>query len=106
MKVTRNHLKYWQERQPLPSWVSRIEYKERPVNIHALINSQADIKVTSEPHNTLSILKSYRKRTGTVVRALVDMTLEPGCIHGARRSAYCRKWLRRILKEKNDHEKL
>jgi len=98
MKLTNDHLRFWRDRQPQPSWAAGIKRTQRPPTIHHLINSQTDERIEAEPHNTLSILKSYRAREGTVLQALINMALRPNCQHAAKRSAFCKKWLRRMQK--------
>lgn len=99
MKLTHSHLRFWIEHQPQPSWASSIVRNQPPVTIHKLINVQAGVKIESEPHNTIQILKSVRSRGEPVWDAVKRMAILPNCANGAKRLAYCRRWWRRLRKE-------
>ena len=99
MKLTMDHLRFWRDRQPQPSWAAGIKRTQRPPTIHNLINSQTDERITSEPFNTLSILRSVRNRKGSVKAMLRQMSRQPNCQQATKRMAFCKKWLRRVEAE-------
>lgn len=96
MKLTMDHLRFWRDRQPQPSWAANIKRTQRPPTIHHLINSQTGEQIRSEPYNTLSILRSLRQRGEPLLPKIEEMALRPNCANGAKRAAFCKKWWRRL----------
>jgi hypothetical protein len=98
MKITQSHYTFWMEkRTPTPTWAASIAPKRAAVSVHDLINTAAGETFESEPRHTLLILRSCRKREGTVIPQLIVMSQHPGTvIDPHKRQAYCRRWLRRL----------
>lgn len=99
MKITRGHALFWLVKtKAFPGWATEVMMSKgtQVSSIHGLINSQTKDKFQTEPLNTLSILKSHRKRGESVVEMIRQMAVFPGCADAERRSAYCRRWLRKI----------
>jgi hypothetical protein len=97
MKITAVHLQFWQAKKfGKPSFASHLEM--HVPSVHKLININAGIKSSSEPHNTMVTLRGAIRR-GVLVESLKKMAMNPNCnTNPARRAASCRKWLDRIEK--------
>ena len=118
MRLTEQHLRFWQTRKATPQWalqhVSESSPKRCSPTIHSLIEAHAGEPQFSGERggansiegrrysnkyaasNLLVLLKSARRR-GDLAQRLRDMAVTPGTIISAkRRAAFCRKWYRRI----------
>jgi hypothetical protein len=98
MKITPSHLIYWQQRKTIkPSWASGMQENNR-VDIDYLINIQIpnfNLNRNNELEliNTITILKSWRKR-GVLVEKMIECSLND--IASKKRKAIIKKWLKRI----------
>lgn len=114
MRLTNEHLRFWQARKATPKWavehgvvgeppLGATRVPERPPSVHALIAGHAgdrSIYGWVPASNTLGVLKMARRRGELVVR-LKAMALNPGKLVGPqRRAAFCRRWYERITGEK------
>jgi hypothetical protein len=105
MIVTHTHLEYWKNHQRRPSWFDLIERKPKClINVNHCVNAHAEIKVTDNElaaSNLLNILRILRKRSKSLLKHLDEMSIDPGTvISPERRSAYCKKWAKRIRSTK------
>jgi hypothetical protein len=106
VKITQSHLLFWQEkRAPTPTWAAGVAKKMRPVDVNHLINVQverypgAGPAPSSEPGNTLAILRMSRRHFPSLVPLLCRMAADPqvaGEDNQRRRAAFCRRLLRRM----------
>ena len=105
----RTDLEFFQSRQRLPRWTSRIQIKsgdaayqsERSrVLIDDVVNAHAKIQSTSgelAAHNLLVLVRSYQRRKTNLVAELLKLTTHPECaINPEKRSAFARKWANRL----------
>lgn len=107
MRLTDTHLRYWQERQRIPSWVAKIQRgKSLPswtppppgtprVSIHEIVNLNAGPVKRGAEANTLTLLRSAR-RLGNLVEFL-NSVAENDNPASVRRARWCKKWLVRIF---------
>ena len=108
MRLTEQHLRFWQARKATPQWAIQHVRESLPrrssPTIHALIAAHAGEPVSGErgradiyaASNLLVLLRSARRR-GDLVQRLRDMAAAPGTVISAeRRAAFCRRWYRRI----------
>lgn len=116
MKITKAHADFWASKKaPV---LFREVIKQHPPSIHDLIPHE---RINCDLHNTLQLLKSYRRKhsgfvfrlTGTpdgpargpenIREQLAYLAARGGCINPQKRQAYVKRWLKRI--EKNDASK-
>jgi len=99
MKITRAHYEFYCQKKTKVSWYTP-DKKARLVSIHDLIPHDGDKRDKDFAiNNTMSILKSVRKREGTegLVKALISMQANPGTIiNPKKRSNMCYKWLKKM----------
>lgn len=108
MRLTEQHLRFWQTRKATPQWAIQHVRESLPKRssptIHALIAAHAGEPLSGErsganiyaASNLLVLLKSARRR-GDLAQRLREMAVAPGTIISAnRRAAFCRRWYRRI----------
>ena len=114
MRLTNEHLRFWQARKATPRWavehgvtgkppLGATQHRERPPHIHELIAGHAgdrSIYGWVRASNTVHLLKMARRR-GELTARLKEMALNPGTLIGPeRRSAFCRRWYERVTGEK------
>lgn len=108
MKVTETHLRYWQERQPTPAWVDKIQrpklaWAPKPgairTSIHEVINVQAGLTKRCASMHTLPVLRKARE-SNTLVECLLVFSKgdNPNTV---RRARWARKWLVRIMMDRS-----
>lgn len=105
IRLTDVHEQFWAARHR-PLWSSHIKRSERRKagpSVHECVNAHANISALAQDrgfavHNLLGILRMARKRGQHEVRAhLLCMVIDPGTvIEPERRTAFARKWLRRM----------
>lgn len=92
MKITPNHLLFWQAKRGQPQWASKIEKLPTMPSVHTLINSQTPRdRPLNEPANTLAVLRLARKRG-----ALREVLLQCCSSTDTTRAKFAAKWLERL----------
>lgn len=100
MKITKAHLEFWASKKA-PKVL--LAHRGHVPSIHDLINSQVEVPrkqrdCENAVSNLLAILALKRKR-GVMLEGLYEMARQPGTLSNPElRAAYCRRWLRKILK--------
>ena len=110
MILTQAHIEYWRDKKaPPPSWAKKVKNhdlvsaRRESTRIHSLINAHAGIKLAHlEAGNTLAVLALVRKREGKdgVYSTLMAMANKPHPFATAKRTAYAKKWLARITRQR------
>ena len=102
MKITRAHYEFYcQKKKTKVSWYKPDLSKVRQISIHSLIPQEDKRDKDFVIQNTMSILKSVRKREGGegLVNHLISMWKDPGTIiYPKKRSNFCYKCLKKIGK--------
>lgn len=94
MVITQEHYQFWCERKARVGW---FQSKNPPTSIHRLIPRQKNPGDDNCTHNTLNLLKSVRRRKGTILNYLERLACDPGTVvNPKKRSALARKWAARI----------
>lgn len=99
MRLTIDHVHFWtRHRAPavLQAVIPAQSGPRRPDLIHACINAHASVHVRAD--NTVMLLRMHRRSTpGSLLAYLIELGAMGWSFHNApRRSAWCRKWARRI----------
>ena len=110
---TRADLEFFQSRQRLPGWTSRIAVKSgdrahqatrvaQHAKIDDVVNAHAGARDTSgevAAHNLLVIVQSYQRRKVDLAKELQKLAKDPGCaINPEKRAAFARKWSNRLAR--------
>ena len=92
MRLTQVHIDFWLERK-MPGWAQRVDRPRPRVDIDSVVNSHAGgMRIDTDIHNTLVLLRSYRRRG---VR-LSEMLAEFAQRSSGKRQRLARKWLKRM----------
>jgi hypothetical protein len=96
-------VEFFQSRQRVPAWASRIQAKRDPgyfASIDNVVNAHAGARDTAgeqAAHNMLVLVRSYLKRRQDLVEKLQELAGSPGCaFNPEKRAAFARKWARRL----------
>lgn len=98
MKITRADYEYWKvKKMPEPpaffdKTASRKTQRSGRDLIDGVINARGDIRITSEPHNTMAILTLKMKRQ-TATEALSTGWIDD---HSPKRNSLLRKWRKKL----------
>lgn len=95
MRLTRTHALYWAQRRSPKD----LRVHVQKVSIDHVVNAHAGLKAAaSEPNNTITLLS----RRSNAER--IDlMQIYAGMTRIDQRVAYCRRWLKKILKNRKSH---
>ena len=110
MIITQAHIDFYRAKKAPAN--SLQQYVKNPFNVRwyrptdsidILINSQVkDAHKGTEPHNILSFLRGYRHRGLDSLLELQRMAYAPYSTDPNRRTAYAKKWYRRLAKQRRE----
>ena len=110
MKITRQHVLFWQARRaPIPGWARQFRQYRAEADIDALINQAAGIKPTYSTRDLVPLLRLVRRNMArgaearTMLQYLRHLENDPWTRSATpRRAAWAAKWAERIsLAKKN-----
>jgi hypothetical protein len=96
--MNRAHLEYWRQHCCTPEWARKLVAKDPLISVDTVINASAPASDhRTAANNLIVILKSIRKREGSLRPTLARLAEQPETVYSPkRRAGYCRRWLNRI----------
>jgi|688.fasta_scaffold03312_19 hypothetical protein len=109
MNITRTTLTWFRQKTE-PRWASQLVAKEIKTSIDEVINSQSgygkDIDRHFVAHNLMTLIRGNRKQGKDILVLLQNLENDPGTIiQPQKRSAFARKWAKRLQKQRGDTTK-